>query len=122
MSKCCQVCSQCRLLVNRLQRFQRLTLPFFPQVVAHGASHAVLLKFLPLPLTQLLNKLGLLTHFSPFCRASTESLAEVLQKLGASRELQAVLSYIFPTYGGWLLAQALLSHCPPSFWSFFPSA
>ncbi|KAM7335029.1 hypothetical protein ACRRTK_005506 [Alexandromys fortis] len=69
------------------------------KVVARGASHAILLKFLPLPLTQLLNKFGLLTRFSPFCRASTQSLAEVLQQLGASPELQAVLSYIFPTYG-----------------------
>ncbi|CAH7136933.1 all-trans-retinol 13,14-reductase [Phodopus roborovskii] len=69
------------------------------KVVAGGASHAILLKFLPLPLTQLLSKSGLLTRFSPFCRASTQSLAEVLQKLGASHELQAVLSYIFPTYG-----------------------
>ncbi|CAO2605442.1 All-trans-retinol 13,14-reductase [Lemmus lemmus] len=69
------------------------------KVVARGASHAILLKFLPLPLTQLLNKFGLLTRFSPFCRASTQSLAEVLQQLGASPELQAVLSYNFPTYG-----------------------
>ncbi|KAH0519206.1 All-trans-retinol 13,14-reductase [Microtus ochrogaster] len=69
------------------------------KVVARGASHAILLKFLPLPLTQLLNKFGLLTRFSPFCQASTQSLAEVLQQLGASPELQAVLSYIFPTYG-----------------------
>ena len=89
-------------------------------MVARGASHAILLKFLPLPLTQLLNKFGLLTRFSPFCRASTQSLAEVLQQLGASPELQAVLSYIFPTYGGWLLAQALLSCWSLSFWSFFP--
>ncbi|NP_659552.1 all-trans-retinol 13,14-reductase precursor [Rattus norvegicus] len=69
------------------------------KVVAHGVSHAILLKFLPLPLTQLLNKFGLLTRFSPFCRASTQSLAEVLKQLGASPELQAVLSYILPTYG-----------------------
>ncbi|XP_059113980.1 all-trans-retinol 13,14-reductase [Peromyscus eremicus] len=69
------------------------------KVVSRGVFHAILLKFLPLTLTQLLNKLGLLTRFSPFCRASTQSLAEVLQQLGASPELQAVLSYIFPTYG-----------------------
>lgn len=30
-----------------------------------------------------------------------QSLAEALQQLPASRELQAVLSYIFPTYGGY---------------------
>ncbi|XP_036036506.1 all-trans-retinol 13,14-reductase [Onychomys torridus] len=69
------------------------------KVVYRGAFHAILLKFLPLTLTQLLHKFGLLTRFSPFCRASTQSLAQVLQQLGASPELQAVLSYIFPTYG-----------------------
>nr|XP_027804698.1 all-trans-retinol 13,14-reductase isoform X2 [Marmota flaviventris] len=69
------------------------------KVVADGAIHALLLKFLPLRLAQLLSKCGLLTRFSPFLHASTQSLAEVLQQLGASPELQAVLSYIFPTYG-----------------------
>lgn len=86
---------------RRLQRCRTGTQsPFPPQVVARGASHAILLKFLPLPLAQLLTKFGLLNRFSPFCRASTQSLAEVLKQLGASSELQAVLSYIFPTYGG----------------------
>uniref|UniRef100_A0A8C2VHX8 All-trans-retinol 13,14-reductase n=1 Tax=Chinchilla lanigera TaxID=34839 RepID=A0A8C2VHX8_CHILA len=69
------------------------------EVVAHGAIHAVFLKFLPLPLARLLSRCGLLMRFSPFLRASTQSLAEVLRQLGASAELQAVLSYIFPTYG-----------------------
>uniref|UniRef100_A0A8C8Z995 All-trans-retinol 13,14-reductase n=1 Tax=Prolemur simus TaxID=1328070 RepID=A0A8C8Z995_PROSS len=69
------------------------------KVVSHGTAHAILLKFLPLPVTRLLDRCGLLTRFSPFLRASTQSLAEVLQQLGASPELQAVLSYIFPTYG-----------------------
>ncbi|XP_008052719.1 all-trans-retinol 13,14-reductase, partial [Carlito syrichta] len=69
------------------------------QVVSSSAAHAILLKLLPLPVAQLLDKCGLLTRFSPFLRASTQSLAEVLQQLGASPELQAVLSYIFPTYG-----------------------
>ena len=70
------------------------------QVVSRGAIYAVLLKILPLPVAQLLTKYGLLTYFSPFLRASTQSLAEVLRQLPASPELQAVLSYIFPTYGG----------------------
>ncbi|EAW99530.1 retinol saturase [Homo sapiens] len=69
------------------------------KVVSSGAPHAILLKFLPLPVVQLLDRCGLLTRFSPFLQASTQSLAEVLQQLGASSELQAVLSYIFPTYG-----------------------
>ncbi|XP_045224912.1 all-trans-retinol 13,14-reductase isoform X2 [Macaca fascicularis] len=69
------------------------------KVVSNGVAHAILLKFLPLPVIQLLDRCGLLTRFSPFLHASTQSLAEVLQQLGASSELQAVLSYIFPTYG-----------------------
>ena len=59
-----------------------------------------MMKTLPLPVVQFLNKCGLLTRVSPFLRASTQSLAEVLRQLPASQELQAVLSYIFPTYGG----------------------
>ncbi|XP_012890906.1 PREDICTED: all-trans-retinol 13,14-reductase [Dipodomys ordii] len=69
------------------------------KAVSNGAAHAIILKLLPLPVAQLLSKCGLLTRFSPFLRASTQSLAEVLRQLGASPELQAVLSYIFPTYG-----------------------
>lgn len=69
------------------------------KLVASGAIHAVLMKILPLPVAQFLNKCGLLTRFSPYLRASTQSLAEVLRQLPASQELQAVLSYIFPTYG-----------------------
>ncbi|XP_072807644.1 all-trans-retinol 13,14-reductase-like [Vicugna pacos] len=69
------------------------------KVVSNGVLHALLLKILPLPVAQVLSKCRLLTRFSPFLRASTQSLAEVLQQLPASRELQAVLSYIFPTYG-----------------------
>ena len=84
----------------------------FPsQVVSRGAIYAVLLKILPLPVAQLLTKCGLLTRFSPFLRASTQSLAEVLRQLPASPELQAVLSYIFPTYGGswpWALGSPCL--------------
>ncbi|KAM7079136.1 all-trans-retinol 13,14-reductase [Molossus nigricans] len=69
------------------------------KLASRGAFHAILLKILPLPLVQLLNKCGLLTWFSPFLRGCTQSLAEALRQLPASRELQAVLSYIFPTYG-----------------------
>ncbi|XP_059973631.1 all-trans-retinol 13,14-reductase isoform X3 [Mesoplodon densirostris] len=69
------------------------------KVVSRGVTHAILLKILPLPMVQVLNKYGLLTRFSLFLHASTQSLAEVLRELPASPELQAVLSYIFPTYG-----------------------
>ncbi|KAK2508084.1 hypothetical protein MC885_005230 [Smutsia gigantea] len=69
------------------------------KVVSRGVLHAILLKLLPLPVVQLLSKCGLLTLFSPFLRACTQSLAGVLRQLPASPELRAVLSYIFPTYG-----------------------
>lgn len=92
-------------------------------MVSRGAIHAILLKIIPLPLAQLLNKCGLLTRFSPFLRASTQSLAETLRQLPASPELQAVLSYIFPTYGGywlWALGGSWGKRCcPPGPQSFF---
>lgn len=82
-------------------------------MVSCGVIHAILLKMLPLRIAQLLGKCGLLTRFSPFLRASTQSLAEVLQQLPASLELQAVLSYIFLTYGGywpWVLGSPWRRH------------
>ncbi|XP_001379874.2 all-trans-retinol 13,14-reductase isoform X1 [Monodelphis domestica] len=67
--------------------------------VAKGTLHMVLLKILPLPVVKLLDKLGVLAFFSPFLRAATQSLGEVLSQLPASQDLKAVLSYIYPTYG-----------------------
>ncbi|XP_007947077.1 all-trans-retinol 13,14-reductase-like [Orycteropus afer afer] len=69
------------------------------KVASRAVFHAIVLKILPLPVAQLLTKSGLLTCFSPFLRASTQSLSEVLRQLPASPELQAVLSYCFPTVG-----------------------
>ncbi|XP_072493572.1 all-trans-retinol 13,14-reductase-like isoform X2 [Notamacropus eugenii] len=67
--------------------------------VAKGTLHIVLLKLLPVPVVRLLDKWGLLAFFSPFLRAVTQSLADVLNQLPASPDLKAVLSYIYPTYG-----------------------
>lgn len=91
-----------------------LTAHLFPQVVSRGATHAILLKMLPLGIAQLLSKCGLLTRFLPFLRASTQSLADVLRQLPASPELRVVLSYIFPTYGGyrpWVLGGSWRRRC-----------
>ncbi|XP_068957145.1 all-trans-retinol 13,14-reductase-like isoform X2 [Petaurus breviceps papuanus] len=66
--------------------------------VAKGSSHMTQLKVIPLPVVKLLEKWGLLAFFSPFLRAATQSLADVLDQLPASPELKTVLSYIFPTY------------------------
>ncbi|XP_072493099.1 all-trans-retinol 13,14-reductase-like isoform X1 [Notamacropus eugenii] len=67
--------------------------------VAKGVPHIIKLKFIPLPVVRLMDKLGLLAFFSPFLRAATQSLADVLNQLHASPDLKTVLSYIFPTYG-----------------------
>ncbi|XP_036606579.1 all-trans-retinol 13,14-reductase-like [Trichosurus vulpecula] len=67
--------------------------------VAKGSSHMAMLKLIPLPMVKLLDKFGVLAFFSPFFRAATQSLADVLNQLPASPELKTVLSYIFPTYG-----------------------
>ena len=96
---------------------------FFPQAVSHGVVLAILLKTLPLRIAQLLSKWGLLTHFSAFLRASTQSLDEVLRQLPASPELRAVPSYIFPTYGvywpGFLGGSWRRRCCPLGSQSFF---
>lgn len=100
-------------MVIRLQGF--LTAKFCPQEASHGVVLAVLLKILPLRVAQLLCKWPL-TRFSAFLRTSTQSLDEVLRQLSASRELRAVLSYIFPTYGGYwpevLGGPRRRRHCP----------
>ncbi|XP_027701931.1 all-trans-retinol 13,14-reductase-like [Vombatus ursinus] len=67
--------------------------------VAKGTLHLVLLKIIPLPVVRLLDRLGVLAFFSPFLRAATQSLADVLSQLSASQDLKAVLSYIHPIYG-----------------------
>lgn len=58
-----------------------------------------ILKMVPRALALLLCRSGLLPRLSPFCRLASHSVKEVVERLTANRELQAVLSYIFPTYG-----------------------
>uniref|UniRef100_A0A8C9FIF5 All-trans-retinol 13,14-reductase n=1 Tax=Pavo cristatus TaxID=9049 RepID=A0A8C9FIF5_PAVCR len=57
------------------------------------------LKMLPLPLVWLLNRLGLLSLLSPFCRMTSRSVKDVVDGLTTNAKLRAVFSYIFPTYG-----------------------
>lgn len=57
------------------------------------------LKMIPRALATLLCRSGLLPRLSPFCRLASRSLKEVVDGLTADRELRAVFSYIFPTYG-----------------------
>ncbi|XP_059690806.1 all-trans-retinol 13,14-reductase [Gavia stellata] len=58
-----------------------------------------ILKMIPRALAALLCCSGLLPRLSPFCRLASRSLKEVVDNLTANRELRAVFSYIFPTYG-----------------------
>ncbi|NXE57640.1 RETST reductase, partial [Casuarius casuarius] len=67
--------------------------------IRSGPALLVILKMIPLPLARLLCRTGLLSLLSPFYRLASRSLREVVEGLTADRELQAVLSYIFPTYG-----------------------
>ncbi|NWR61228.1 RETST reductase, partial [Bucorvus abyssinicus] len=57
------------------------------------------LKMVPRALAALLCRSGLLPRLSPFCRLASRSLREVVEGLTTNRELRAVLSYIYPTYG-----------------------
>lgn len=58
-----------------------------------------ILKMVPRALALLLCRSGLLARLSPFCRLASRSVREVVEGLTADRELRAVLSYMFPTYG-----------------------
>ncbi|NXJ71780.1 RETST reductase, partial [Rostratula benghalensis] len=77
-----------------IDEFQRLV-----QSVGRGTALVGLLKMLPRALAALLCRSGLLPWLSPFCRLASRSLKEVVEGLTSDPELQAVLSYIFPTYG-----------------------
>ncbi|XP_074052444.1 all-trans-retinol 13,14-reductase-like [Macrotis lagotis] len=79
---------------DTIDKFMRMV-----KEVAKAVPHMAILKIIPLPVVRLLDKCGVLAHFSPFLRAATQSLDEVLNQLSASQELKTVLSYIFPTYG-----------------------
>ncbi|NXV87990.1 RETST reductase, partial [Calonectris borealis] len=67
--------------------------------VGRGPVLLGVLKMIPRALAALLCRSGLLPRLSPFCRLASRSLKEVVDGLTANRELRAVFSYIFPTYG-----------------------
>ncbi|XP_053318790.1 all-trans-retinol 13,14-reductase [Spea bombifrons] len=58
-----------------------------------------ILKMLPLPLARFLIRTGLVKWFSPFFQYADRSVSEVINGLTDNKELRAVLSYIFGTYG-----------------------
>ncbi|XP_073509840.1 all-trans-retinol 13,14-reductase [Phyllobates terribilis] len=67
--------------------------------VAGRVQDMVMLKMLPLPISRFLCGTGLLNWFSPFFRYASRSVTEVISEFTNNKELQAVLSYIFGTYG-----------------------
>ncbi|KAM6113260.1 all-trans-retinol 13,14-reductase [Phoenicopterus ruber ruber] len=77
-----------------IDEFERLV-----KSVGRGIVLVGILKMMPRALAALLCRSGLLPRLSPFCRLASRSLKEVVDGLTANRELRAVLSYIFPTYG-----------------------
>ncbi|XP_067168481.1 all-trans-retinol 13,14-reductase [Apteryx mantelli] len=78
-----------------IDAFERL----LKSAAGSGGALLAVLKMIPLPLARWLCRTGLLSLLSPFCRLASRSLREVVEGLTADRELRAVLSYIFPTYG-----------------------
>ncbi|NXG74305.1 RETST reductase, partial [Baryphthengus martii] len=74
----------------------------FERLVKSTGSGVVLLgilKLVPRAVAALLCRSGLLLWLSPFCRLASLSVKDVVDALTPNRELRAVLSYIFPTYG-----------------------
>ncbi|KAK6470272.1 all-trans-retinol 13,14-reductase-like [Huso huso] len=67
--------------------------------VAKGVSFMAVLKMIPMPLAKFLICSGLLRLFSPFYKMASRSLTDVVSELTSNKELQAVFSYIFGTYG-----------------------
>ncbi|XP_026722315.1 all-trans-retinol 13,14-reductase, partial [Athene cunicularia] len=63
-----------------------------------GTVWLIVLKMIPRALAMLVARSGLL-WLSPFCRLVPRSLKEVVDGLTTNRELRAIFSYLFPTYG-----------------------
>uniref|UniRef100_A0A8C6IR82 All-trans-retinol 13,14-reductase n=1 Tax=Melopsittacus undulatus TaxID=13146 RepID=A0A8C6IR82_MELUD len=77
-----------------IEEFERLV-----KGASRGALLLVLLKLVPPALASLLCRSRLLPWLCPFARLASHSLQDVVATLTPNRELRAVLSYIFPTYG-----------------------
>ncbi|KAG9488759.1 hypothetical protein GDO78_004993 [Eleutherodactylus coqui] len=67
--------------------------------VSGRVKDMVILKMLPLPISRLLIRTGLLNWISPFFRYASRSVSDVVSEFTSNKELQTVLSYIFGTYG-----------------------
>ncbi|CAI5676132.1 unnamed protein product [Oreochromis niloticus] len=65
----------------------------------NGVWFLALLKILPLPLAKFLVHTGLVRHLSFFFKMAPRSLTDVVNELTENKDLRAVFSYIFGTYG-----------------------
>ncbi|XP_065601092.1 all-trans-retinol 13,14-reductase [Cyrtonyx montezumae] len=103
--KAIQLCTGTRAYFDKLKEHfpgEEAAIDEFKQLmksVTKGLWAVGLLKMLPLPLVRLLNRLGLVSLLSPFCRMSSRSVKDVVDSLTTNTRLRAALSYIFPTYG-----------------------
>ncbi|NXD73004.1 RETST reductase, partial [Eolophus roseicapillus] len=77
-----------------IEEFERLV-----KSVSRGILLLAILKLVPRALGALLCRSGLLPRLCPFFRLASRSLKEVVAALTSNRELRAIFSYIFPTYG-----------------------
>lgn len=67
--------------------------------VGKGVWVMVLLKFLPTPIANFLVRTGLASRLTSFSRYASRSLTDVVNELTQNKDLRAVFSYIFGTYG-----------------------
>lgn len=77
-----------------IDRFMELV-----KICSNGGTFMVLLKMIPLPLAKFFIRSGLLSWFSPFFKFASRSITDVVNELTANKDLRAVFSYIFGTYG-----------------------
>lgn len=69
------------------------------QQVGHGIWALALLKLLPAPVSKFLVSTGIIRRLSSFFQMAPRSLTEVVNELTDNKDLRAVFSYIFGTYG-----------------------
>ncbi len=73
----------------------------------------VLLKLIPSPLAKFLVHTGLAVRLSSFFRYASRSLTDVVSELTQNKDLRAVMSYIFGTYGEMIQLSDLWFHVFP---------
>lgn len=72
---------------------------FHPQKAGRGIWLLALLKICPAPLAKFLVATGLAKRLSSFFQMASRSLTEVVHELTDNKDLRAVFTYIFGTYG-----------------------